>query len=86
MRSSAAPDEAKLHKSCDACTLSKLKCFKERPECLRGAKRGLACDFFAVKKAGRKPNSRQALAEALQSQAWILLLHARQKLCSSDVN
>ena len=51
----------KLRDSCNACAVSKLKCSKEKPECARCAKRGLRCEYFATRRAGRKhePRPRQ---------------------------
>ncbi|KAH8810946.1 putative C6 transcription factor [Xylogone sp. PMI_703] len=46
----------KLRDSCHACAASKLKCYKEKPTCSRCAKRGITCEYVAVKRAGRKPS------------------------------
>ena len=48
---SAAP---KLRDSCQACAASKVKCNKEKPTCARCAKRGMACQYFVTRRAGRK--------------------------------
>ncbi|KAF2201583.1 hypothetical protein GQ43DRAFT_471676 [Delitschia confertaspora ATCC 74209] len=56
--STASP--LKLRDSCHACASSKVKCHKEKPTCSRCAKRGLTCEYFVTKRAGRKhdPNRR----------------------------
>jgi len=59
----------KLRDSCHVCAASKIKCNKEKPTCARCAKRGLTCEYFVTKRAGRrhdarpseKPNVTQAL-------------------------
>ncbi|KAB2572093.1 Monodictyphenone cluster transcription factor [Lasiodiplodia theobromae] len=49
----------KLRDSCDGCATSKLKCSKEKPVCARCAKRGMKCEYFATKRAGRKLGGRR---------------------------
>ncbi|KAG7287774.1 hypothetical protein NEMBOFW57_007289 [Staphylotrichum longicolle] len=48
------PQPTKLRDSCNACAVSKLKCSKEKPLCARCAKRGLRCEYFATRRAGRR--------------------------------
>lgn len=54
----------KLRDSCQACAASKVKCHKEKPKCSRCAKRGLACEYLATKRAGRISYKKQAAAAA----------------------
>lgn len=54
----------KLRDSCQACAASKVKCHKEKPKCSRCAKRGLACEYLATKRAGRTSYKKQAAAAA----------------------
>ncbi|RAL12383.1 Zn(II)2Cys6 domain-containing transcription factor tpcE [Aspergillus homomorphus CBS 101889] len=62
MRSPASPRRATaLHKLCDschACGQSKVRCSKEKPTCSRCRRRGTVCEYFAIKRPGRKPESR----------------------------
>lgn len=51
---SPVPAALKLRDSCHACATSKVKCNKEKPTCGRCIKRGLTCEYFATKRAGRK--------------------------------
>lgn len=74
----------KLRNSCEACASSKLKCAKEKPKCSRCAKRGLACDYFLVKKAGRKPNSRPSVARTSSSNSFINLPPPPSPSCSLE--
>jgi hypothetical protein len=67
------PEIPKLRNSCGACATSKLKCSKQKPKCSRCAKRGLACDYFLVKKAGRKPNSHSSISSTSSSNSSINL-------------
>ena len=53
-RSAARPAGPKLRDSCEVCASSKIKCSKEKPTCARCAKRGLRCEYFEAKRAGRK--------------------------------
>ncbi|OCT50010.1 hypothetical protein CLCR_07194 [Cladophialophora carrionii] len=55
--------ELPLRNSCDACASAKLRCIKEKPTCHRCAKRGLTCEYVAIKRAGRKPGSRSSVNE-----------------------
>ncbi|KAH8703360.1 hypothetical protein BGW36DRAFT_403776 [Talaromyces proteolyticus] len=48
----------KLRDSCNRCAASKLKCSKDKPTCARCAKRGMLCEYFLTKRAGRKQGSR----------------------------
>ena len=48
----------KLRDTCHACAASKVKCSKEKPTCVRCGKRGLQCEYFATKRAGRKHDPR----------------------------
>jgi Aflatoxin regulatory protein/Fungal Zn(2)-Cys(6) binuclear cluster domain len=50
-----APEGSPLRKSCDFCASSKVKCSGRKPTCHRCAKRGFTCNYFAAKRAGRKP-------------------------------
>ncbi|RAO67408.1 uncharacterized protein BHQ10_003420 [Talaromyces amestolkiae] len=52
------PAAPKLRDSCHACAASKLKCNKEKPTCARCAKRGIACEYLATKRGGRKHTNR----------------------------
>ncbi|KAF2133646.1 hypothetical protein P153DRAFT_393448 [Dothidotthia symphoricarpi CBS 119687] len=56
---SSAP-APKLRDSCDACASSKLKCHKQKPVCSRCAKRGIACNYLATRRAGRRYDSRRS--------------------------
>lgn len=60
----AGPDRLKLRNSCHACAASKLKCSQDKPSCNRCAKRGLACEYVAAKRGGRKPNNRPSISES----------------------
>ncbi len=60
LRRSTAPLAPKLRDSCHACAASKVKCNKEKPTCARCGKRGLRCEYFATKRAGRKHDSRSS--------------------------
>lgn len=66
-RRTSMPEVPKLRNSCGSCASSKLKCSKEKPKCSRCAKRGLACDYFLVKKAGRKPNNHSSTSSTSSS-------------------
>jgi hypothetical protein len=57
-RRSTQPAAPKLRDSCDACAVSKVKCNKEKPTCARCAKRGMVCEYFITKRAGRKHDPR----------------------------
>ena len=50
----------KLRDSCHNCAAVKLRCSKEKPTCARCAKRGKNCEYFATKRAGRRPGSWQS--------------------------
>jgi Aflatoxin regulatory protein/Fungal Zn(2)-Cys(6) binuclear cluster domain len=50
-----APVGSQLRKSCDFCASSKVKCSGRKPTCHRCVKRGFTCEYFAAKRAGRKP-------------------------------
>ncbi|KAL4815790.1 hypothetical protein BDW67DRAFT_185509 [Aspergillus spinulosporus] len=52
------PAGLKLRDSCNRCAASKIKCSKEKPTCARCARQGRPCEYFATKRAGRKPGSR----------------------------
>ena len=52
------PAGPKLRDSCHGCAASKLRCSKEKPTCARCAKRGVVCEYFATRRAGRKQGSR----------------------------
>ncbi|KAF7587029.1 hypothetical protein BBP40_007851 [Aspergillus hancockii] len=58
----AAPAGPKLRDSCHGCAASKLKCSKEKPTCARCTKRGIVCEYFATRRAGRKQGSRPSNA------------------------
>ncbi|KAL7783879.1 hypothetical protein V8C37DRAFT_26580 [Trichoderma ceciliae] len=47
-------ETAKLRTSCQACALVKVKCTKEKPTCSRCKNRGIACQYFVVKRPGRR--------------------------------
>ncbi|KAJ5242261.1 uncharacterized protein N7469_000588 [Penicillium citrinum] len=57
-RTSVEPTSLKLRDSCNRCAASKIKCSKEKPTCSRCAKQGRPCEYFATKRAGRKPGRR----------------------------
>ena len=57
-RRSIVPPGPKLRDSCHACAASKVKCDKEKPTCARCIKRGVTCEYFATKRAGRKHDNR----------------------------
>ena len=59
-RRSIVPPVPKLRDSCHACAASKVKCNKEKPTCARCAKRGVTCEYFATKRAGRKHDNRSS--------------------------
>jgi hypothetical protein len=52
---STEPEGSQLRKSCDFCASSKVKCSGRKPTCHRCEKRGFTCEYFAAKRAGRKP-------------------------------
>ena len=43
----------KLRDSCFSCASSKVKCNKEKPTCIRCARRGLVCGYMASRRTGR---------------------------------
>ncbi|KAG6055210.1 hypothetical protein E4U17_003118 [Claviceps sp. LM77 group G4] len=45
---------SKLRETCHACSLSKVRCSKEKPSCSRCAKRGVTCEYIVTKRPGRK--------------------------------
>lgn len=53
----AVPTPLKLRGSCDACSLSKVRCDKAKPICSRCARRKITCQYVATKRVGRKQNS-----------------------------
>lgn len=57
-RRSLVPPGPKLRDSCHVCAASKVKCDKEKPTCARCIKRGVTCEYFATKRAGRKHDNR----------------------------
>jgi len=63
-RRATAPAAPKLRDSCHACASSKLKCHKEKPTCSRCTKRGIACEYIATKRAGRKHSSRLSINDS----------------------
>ena len=64
----------KLRDSCHSCAISKVKCHKEKPTCARCAKRGVACEYFETKRAGRKhdtrPKQTKSVPQALPAQSF----------------
>lgn len=64
----------KLRDSCHSCAISKVKCHKEKPTCARCAKRGVACEYFETKRAGRKhdtrPKQTKSVPQALPAQCF----------------
>jgi hypothetical protein len=54
------PTTSKIRGSCQACAMSKVKCHKERPTCLRCARRGITCEYLATKPPGRKRGKRDS--------------------------
>ncbi|OIW25639.1 hypothetical protein CONLIGDRAFT_647381 [Coniochaeta ligniaria NRRL 30616] len=53
----AGPTPLKLRGSCDACSLSKVRCDKLKPICSRCARRKITCQYVATKRVGPKQNS-----------------------------
>ncbi|KAL6694323.1 hypothetical protein J3F84DRAFT_400850 [Trichoderma pleuroticola] len=47
-------ETTKLRTSCQTCALVKVKCTKEKPTCSRCKNRGIACQYFVVKRPGRR--------------------------------
>ena len=45
---------SRLRGSCQACAVSKVKCQKEKPACSRCVRRGTKCEYFAMRRPGRK--------------------------------
>ncbi|KAM0795939.1 aflatoxin regulatory protein-domain-containing protein [Usnea florida] len=45
---------ARLRDSCQACAVSKVKCLKEKPACSRCARRGVKCEYFVMRRPGRR--------------------------------
>lgn len=48
---------SKRRDSCHACAVSKVKCPKEKPACARCENRGIACQYFLMKRPGRRRES-----------------------------
>ena len=68
-RRNTASDGSQLRNSCEACASSKVKCSGRKPTCDRCEKRGFMCEYFAAKRAGRKPassNSSEASSQPVQ--------------------
>jgi hypothetical protein len=57
-RHSTIASGSKLRDSCQACSISKVKCSKEKTTCSRCAKRGTRCEYFVTKRPGRKQEGR----------------------------
>ncbi|KAG0650219.1 transcription factor [Hyphodiscus hymeniophilus] len=82
------PAPSKLRDSCHACASSKVKCHKEKPTCSRCAKRGIACEYFATKRAGRKHESRstsessktEKIPRAMPTLSWPTNLSASSEM------
>ncbi|KAG6064148.1 hypothetical protein E4U32_000494 [Claviceps aff. humidiphila group G2b] len=53
---------SKLRETCHACSLSKVRCSKEKPSCSRCAKRGVACEYIVTKRPGRKRDPTKSAA------------------------
>ncbi|KAJ5742863.1 hypothetical protein N7533_009965 [Penicillium manginii] len=64
-RTSVEPTGLKLRDSCNRCAASKIKCSKEKPTCSRCSKQGRPCEYFATKRAGRKPGRRVSYPTSL---------------------
>ncbi|KAJ5506981.1 hypothetical protein N7453_005938 [Penicillium expansum] len=64
-RRSLSPTGPKLRDSCKSCSASKIKCTKEKPQCMRCAKRGMACEYLESKRARRKPGTRPRNRETI---------------------
>lgn len=86
-RRSMAPAGPKLRDSCNRCAASKLKCSKEKPTCARCAKRGMVCEYFATKRAGRKQGSRPPVTQDLPKTAssWTTAICDPEILASPGV-
>jgi hypothetical protein len=52
------PSGIRLRDSCQACATSKTKCSKDKPQCIRCAKRGTSCQYLVTQRTGRKASSR----------------------------
>ncbi|CAF9936270.1 MAG: hypothetical protein HETSPECPRED_010285 [Heterodermia speciosa] len=65
-RHSTARATPKLRDSCRACGSSKLKCGKEKPTCSRCAKRGLACEYVATRRGGRKHEHKPSISNGIE--------------------
>lgn len=48
-----------LRSSCDLCAAAKIRCSKEKPECLRCVRRSLSCSYSIPKRPGRPAHNRQ---------------------------
>ena len=53
-RRAADSVNSKLRDSCQACAVSKVKCQKEKPACSRCTRRGIQCEYFVMRRPGRK--------------------------------
>ncbi|KAG6020068.1 hypothetical protein E4U40_006425 [Claviceps sp. LM458 group G5] len=53
---------SKLRETCHACSLSKVRCSKEKPSCSRCAKRGVTCEYIVTKRPGRKRDPTKSAA------------------------
>ncbi|PYH85732.1 hypothetical protein BO82DRAFT_398602 [Aspergillus uvarum CBS 121591] len=77
----------------DAVASSKVRCSKEKPTCSRCRRRGTVCEYFAIKRPGRKPESRaeggdsggrQPQQQQLQLQLPLPALDASRSLPSPE--
>ncbi|KAF9880616.1 hypothetical protein CkaCkLH20_01658 [Colletotrichum karsti] len=64
----AEQSAVRFRESCKACADSKIKCSKEKPRCTRCTQRGIACEYLAVQKTGRKSRPRPDSQQSQQQQ------------------
>ncbi|KAK6858848.1 hypothetical protein PG995_004701 [Apiospora arundinis] len=64
MSDDPTPSEPKgtvrLRDSCQACAASKVKCSKDKPTCSRCESRYMPCQYFAIKRPGRRRDNTRA--------------------------
>ncbi|KAJ5667225.1 hypothetical protein N7507_003089 [Penicillium longicatenatum] len=57
---SPTPQNQKLKDSCDRCSVSKIRCTKEKPSCARCDKLGYACFYSPARRVGRPHRSKES--------------------------
>jgi len=55
----ATPEPLKLRSSCDRCSLAKVKCSKEKPQCQRCGNLAISCNYSRAMRMGKPPTSRR---------------------------